>query len=363
MHAAAPAAGEKRPNPHGVHVAAPDDEDVPGGQTWHDGEPADEKVPGSQVSHRVAAMPEKRPAAHNVQFAEPSTEAKVPDKQGAQLVEPRLAAKFPGAHTRHVAEAGTDANWPTAHSVHEPAPAPLNRPTGQSMQVVLAVTGAAVPAKQRLQPSPATEPALPIAQLVQVLAPASEEVPGGHSRQLVAPVVPAKRLEPQTVHGALPLTEDVPSWHSPAGTPVGPLVSPVKVTSQPTSIVPLLISRSHAFAVPWPGTPRASTAGVAVVSMVLFHPTVFVNVASEKTNDDVTVRLLRSVNGTRNSTQSDAAEIATCEPEMAYQVPPANHSISGLFEPATCMASCRLGLRPSRTPSPLSSPRNACPFT
>ncbi|MDP1914905.1 MAG: hypothetical protein Q8L14_01580 [Myxococcales bacterium] len=177
----------------------------------------------------------------------------------------------------------------------------------------------------------------------------------------MAPVLDVKRFAPQAVHGAFPLIDEVPNWHSPAGTPVGPVVAPLNVTNQPTSMAPLLISRSHALAAPCPGTPSASTAAVPVVSMSLFHPTVLLNVAIVKTNGEVSVSPLRSTNGTRNSMQSDVVETAICEPMIAYQVPPANHSISGLFEPATCNASCRFGLIPSRTPSALSSPRKVCP--
>lgn len=296
-----------------------------------------------------------------MQLPEPASAAKVPIAHGAQLVEPTVAAKFPGAHDEHAADAGIDANSPSEQSVHEPAPAPLKRPAAQSVQVVLPGAGAKVPARHETQPEPAIAPAVPIAQLAQLPAPASAPNPGGQSRHVVAPVLDAKRLGPQAVHGAFPLIEDVPSWHSPAGTAVGPVVAPVNVTNQPTSMAPLLISRSHALAAPCPGTPSASTAAVPVVSMSLFHPTVLLNVASVKTKGDVLVSPLRSLSGTRNSMQSDVVEIAICEAAMAYQVPPANHSISGLFEPATCKASCRLGLSPSRTPSPLSSPTKVCP--
>jgi len=274
-----------------------------------------------------------------MQLGEPASAAKVPTAQGAQLVEPARAAKFPGAQNEHDADAGIDANWPTAHEVQAPAPAPLKRPTGQSPQVVLPATGAAVPAMQGLQPAPAIGPALPTAQLAQLPAPASAPNPARHGRHLVAPVVAANWLGPQAVHGAFPVVDEVPSWHSPAGTPVGPLVAPVKITRQPTSIVPLLISRSHALTEPWPGTPSASIAAVPVVSMSLFHPTVLVNVARVKTKGAGMVSPLRSSSGTLNSTQSAVVEIAICEAVIVYQVVPANHSSSGLFEPATCSAS------------------------
>lgn len=130
---------------------------------------------------------------------------------------------------------------------------------------------------------------------------------------------------------------------------------------QPTSICPLLISRSQAFAAPCSGTPSASTASVSVPSPSLFQIDALLNVASVKTNVEVSVRPFKSVNGTRNSITSFIVEIAICEAATAYQTPASNHSITGAPTELKCSASCRLGLMPSRTARLLSSPRNAWP--
>lgn len=162
----------------------------------------------------------------------------------------------------------------------------------------------------------------------------------------------------QRVHGASPVADCQPGTHSPAGIPVGAAL-PASVILQPTSIVPFCSSRSHALSPAWPGTPSASTASVAVVSPSLFQPAALLKVASVKLNEPVELRPFRSFNGTRNSTTSFAAEIAICEPGIAYQLPESNHSISGLPEPETRRDSCRFGRSDARTARPLSSPRNA----
>ncbi|MDX2014274.1 MAG: hypothetical protein SFW67_29005 [Myxococcaceae bacterium] len=130
------------------------------------------------------------------------------------------------------------------------------------------------------------------------------------------------------------------SWHSPAGTALGPALAPASVTRQPTSMTPFESSRSHALfplagGAAWPGTPSASTAPVAVVSMSLFQPCAFTKVTAVSVNVEVAVRPFRSASGTRNSTTSLATEMLAADPTMAYQVPESNHSTSGLPEPAT----------------------------
>jgi hypothetical protein len=163
-------------------------------------------------------------------------------------------------------------------------------------------------------------------------------------------------LAAHATQGASPLIEVVFSWHSPAGTAVGPVVAPVSVTRQPTSMTPFESSRSHALfplagGAAWPGTPSASTPPVPVVSMSLFQPGVLVKVTAVSVKLELAVRPLRSASGTRNSTTSLAVEITTCEPTIVYQLPESNHSTSGLPEPATWSASCRSGRSDARTVS------------
>ena len=121
---------------------------------------------------------------------------------------------------------------------------------------------------------------------------------------------------------------------------MGPAVAPASVTRQPTSMVPFESSRSHALlplagGAAWPGTPSASTAWVAVVSMSLFQPCAFTKVTAVRVNVDVAVRPFRSASGTLNSTTSFATEMLAADPPIAYQVPESNHSISALPDPPT----------------------------
>lgn len=82
----------------------------------------------------------------------------------------------------------------------------------------------------------------------------------------------------------------------------------------------------------------------------MFQIDALLNVASVKTNVDVSVSPFRSANGRRNSITAFEVETAICAPAMPYQVPESNHSMTGSPAVFAWSASWRLGLMPSRTP-------------
>lgn len=210
---------------------------------------------------------------------DPASAANVPAVQAWQLTDAGTGAKLPGLQSAQAALPGIDVKRPTAQSVHADAPAPLKRPAGQFVQNTSPAFAVNDPALQATQPSPAEGPAEPGAHTVHTAAPASAPIPEGQSAQNTAPG-PENMFAGQVVQGASPVVDDVPGWHWPAGTPVGADTGPCNVTSQPTSMTPLLSSRSHALAGACPGTPSASTPSVAVPSARLFQFAELLNVAS-----------------------------------------------------------------------------------